>query len=127
MITVDFFIALLIGILAGLGLGSGGLFFLYLTFIRDVAQKEAQGLNLLFFVFALAGSLLVHLLRRAVPPRLMGVILLAGLPGCIVGSLLIHYLPVAFLKKIFGLLLTATGVWTLWEKSSWQRKRKKRE
>ena len=42
--------AFLSAILSGLGVGSAGIFVLYLTLIAGFPQPEAQALNLLFFL-----------------------------------------------------------------------------
>ncbi len=124
---VDFIASLVIGVLAGLGVGSGGLFLMYLTLFCGVSHKIAQGINLLFFLFALAGSLMIHITRRRFPSLLMAVILGAGLPGTVVGSLLVHHLPVALLKRIFGVLLILAGTLTLFFKKRTHHEGEKRE
>ena len=42
--------AFLTGILASLGLGGGMILILYLTIFAGMAQFEAQGINLIFFI-----------------------------------------------------------------------------
>ena len=64
MIVVDILAALIIAVLSGMGVGSGGLLVLYLTMVRDTPHLTAQGLNLLFFIFASGASLCIHLTRR---------------------------------------------------------------
>ena len=46
---VSFFIA----VLSGLGVGSGGLFVIWLTAAYGVSATQARGMNLLFFVFSI--------------------------------------------------------------------------
>ena len=46
-------VALFIAILSGLGVGSGGLFVIWLTSVYGVSAPQARGMNLLFFVFSL--------------------------------------------------------------------------
>ena len=108
-----FFAALAVGILAGMGVGSGGVFLLYLTLIADMEHKMAQGVNLLFFVFALSAAVPVHLTKYRVPVRILGIVLLLGIPGALIGSMLVPHLPVSFLRKAFGALLVFSGVITL--------------
>ena len=47
-------------LLAGMGVGGGGLLVLYLVFIKDMGQTMAQGLNLVFFIMSL--FLYIHFL-----------------------------------------------------------------
>lgn len=44
------FAAFLTALLAGMGVGSGGLFVVFLTVFLDYPQLAAQGLNLYFFI-----------------------------------------------------------------------------
>ena len=46
----------IIALLSGMGIGSGGLLVIYLTLLEKVPQLTAQGINLLFFIFASASS-----------------------------------------------------------------------
>ena len=110
---LSFVVSVAVGALAGLGVGSGGIFMLYLTLFVDMPHKVAQGVNLLFFVFALAGAIPVHLSHYKVPVRILGVIILCGVPGALVGSMLVPHIPVPLLRKCFGGLLIFSGVVTL--------------
>lgn len=110
--------AVAVGILAGLGVGSGGVFLLYLTLFADMEHKMAQGVNLLFFVFALSGAVPVHLTRYRVPVRILAIILLLGIPGALLGSTLVPHLPVSLLRKSFGVLLIFSGSVTLFRREA---------
>ena len=102
-------VALGVAVLSGLGVGSAGLLVVYLTLVQQLPQLAAQGLNLLFFLFASGAALTVHAFRTKL---LFGCILLL-LPGGILGSLwgagLAHALPEALLRRLFGGLLIASG------------------
>ena len=62
-------VSLFIAILSGLGVGSGGLFVIWLTMVEGVGSIEARGMNLLFFVFSATSALLFHLIRRRIRVR----------------------------------------------------------
>ena len=105
--------ALAIGLLSGMGVGSGGLLVIYLTLIEGMPQLAAQGANLLFFTFASASSLIVHLMKRkffAAPVLIMG---LSGMLGALLGSHIAPLLPAPLLGKIFGGMLVISGVFSL--------------
>ena len=53
------FATFLVALLAGMGVGSGGLYVVYLTLFTEKNQLAAQGLNLYFFIFATGAALLV--------------------------------------------------------------------
>ena len=50
----------LVALLAGMGVGSGGLFVVCLTLVFGMNQLAAQGLNLYFYIFAAAAALSLH-------------------------------------------------------------------
>ncbi len=104
-VLVSFAVALL----AGMGVGSAGLLVLFLTFVKNIPQLKAQGLNLLFFLFSSGAALLVHL--RCTPPFLGLLLLLVptGLLGAWGGTALALYLPQALLRRIFGCFLLMSG------------------
>ena len=63
---IDFAAAFIVAVLSGMGVGSGGLFVIWLTMTTDFPQLTSQGLNLLFFLFASGASMLVHLTKRTI-------------------------------------------------------------
>lgn len=100
-------------ILAGLGVGSGGLYLLYLTEVAGVAQYGAQGMNLVFFSAATLASSFLNLRRGWLPaPRLLP-LLLFGTLGTVVGALLTLIIPARIARIGFGLVMVAAGGYTL--------------
>jgi uncharacterized membrane protein YfcA len=113
-ILVTFTVALL----SGLGVGSAGLLVLFLTLVQQMPQLQAQGVNLLFFLFSSGAALFVHLFRT---PPIWGLLLWlipAGLLGALGGTALALYLPQALLRKLFGWLLIVSGTLGLFAKGS---------
>lgn len=110
MIVVDTLVSLLIGVLAGLGVGSGGLLIVYMTAVDGMDQLSAQGLNLAVFVFALGAAVIVHLHRRRLSLPILGFVVAFGAAGACVGSLLAAISPVALLRVGLGGLLLLMGV-----------------
>ena len=113
MNVVDILAVLIIAALSGMGIGSGGLLVLYLSLMHDVPQLQAQGLNLLFFIFASAASLGVHLLRRRIPALPVVLLTAAGIVGSFLGTRLTVVLPEAWVARLFGLFLIGAGAMTL--------------
>lgn len=110
--------ALIIALLSGMGVGSGGLLVIYLTLIENVPQLTAQGINLLFFVFASSSSLLLHITKRKI---YLGAVLImgtCGILGSLIGSFIAANLSADTLGKIFGAMLVISGVLSLRQKSS---------
>ena len=97
-------------ILSGMGVGSAGLFVIFLTLVQDTPQLTAQALNLFFFLFSSGAALCVHLFRT---PPFWGLLLLlipTGLLGAWGGSALALYLPQTLLRKLFGGFLLLSGI-----------------
>lgn len=109
----DIIVSFLIAVLSGMGIGSGGFLVLYLTLAENLPQLTAQGINLLFFLFANASSLFFHMRKR----KLFGGVILTmsamGLLGSPLGSLAAAALPAQLLRKLFGGMLILSGMLAL--------------
>ena len=49
------------GVLSGLGIGGGTLLMVWMTAVMGIAQKSAQGINLLYFLPTAACALFFHM------------------------------------------------------------------
>lgn len=112
----EFLIIFLIASLAGLGVGGGGLYTLYLTLFQNVPQTQAQGINLAFFIVSAAASLLFHLNKRKFNFPLVALVTAVGIPGALLGSFLASRMDTVLLSKIFGAFLTACGIFSLFSR-----------
>ncbi len=102
--------AFLSAILSGLGVGSAGIFVLYLTLIAGFPQPEAQALNLLFFLLSAGAALLLHIRERRIPLRVVLFLAACAVPGALVGSYLVRVLDPTLIRKLFGGMLVVTGL-----------------
>lgn len=110
---LDLIVSFCIALLSGLGVGSGGLLVIYLTLFASVPQLQAQGINLVFFLFSAGASMLVHLTQRRLPLALCILLIAAGIPGALLGSRLAALLPAEALRRLFGAFLATAGLLTL--------------
>ena len=101
------------GVLTGAGIGGGTLLLVYLTNFGGMEQRQAQGINLVFFLFSAGSSMLVHLWQRQLSLPLCILLILSGIPGALIGSQLAVLLPAAALKRLFGAFLVTAGLITL--------------
>lgn len=108
--------AFLVSALAGMGVGGGGLFVIYLTLVRGTEQLTAQGINLLFFLAGAAPSLAVHAFKRKIRFFAVLTVGLAGVCGTFLGAYLLGHTEPALLRKAFGALLVISGVPALFKK-----------
>ena len=112
-VLASFFVALL----AGLGVGGGGLLVLYLTLVRHIPQAEAQGSNLLFFLCAAGAAFLVNRKRRQFPWRTVLLLAASGVILAIPGAMLATAVKNEILRKCFGGLLVLSGIVSLFRKN----------
>ncbi len=106
----------LAAILSGLGVGSAGVFVLYLTLVAGYSQPEAQGLNLLFFLFSAGSALLLHIRARKIPGRVVLFLVACAIPGALAGSFLMRILDASIIRRLFGGMLVVSGLPTLLRK-----------
>ena len=102
--------AFLSALLSGLGVGSAGIFVLYLTLIAGFPQPEAQALNLLFFLLSAGAALLLHIRERRIPLRVVLFLAACAVPGALIGSYLVRVLDPTLIRKFFGGMLVVTGL-----------------
>ncbi len=98
------------GLLGAMGFGGGAVLIIYLTTFLSMQQKQAQGVNLLFFIvtglFALIGNGKKGLIEKKQLPSF----LIAALPGLISGYFLLPITDTTILRKLFGAALILLGI-----------------
>jgi uncharacterized membrane protein YfcA len=109
-IPVAIIIGVLLGFLAGLGVGGGSLLILWLTLVLGIDSETARAINLMFFITA-AGSVSFFRWRQGVLQ--IRVIMPAVITGCIAAaafSFLSRWIDQTLVKQLFGVLLLITGL-----------------
>ena len=110
---LDITVAFLCSLLAGMGVGGGGLLIIYLTLIKNMPQDTAQGINLAFFVVSMALSLIIHIKTRSVYKSILPIALPFCIMGGILGSVLASHIHTQTLKLFFGFFLIICGIISL--------------
>ncbi len=103
-------VAIVLGFLAGLGVGGGSLLMLWLTFVVGMEYGQARIINLLFF---LPSALIATLFHRKQGSVDIKKILPAVVTGCAFAALFSYMgnkIDTTLLKKCFGGLLLVTGL-----------------
>lgn len=113
---IDFFAGVVIAVLAGMGIGGGGLLVLYLLFVREMGQVASQGINLVFFICAGIASLVYHKRKRRINVRLMLFLIVFGVVGAIMGAYCASVIDPEIIRKIFGWLLIISGISVVFKK-----------
>ncbi len=118
MIKTAFFdtaASLLMGILSGMGIGGGGLLVIYLTLPGRVPQKDAQAVNLGFFIIAAISSLVFHLREHRVDVKKLLTLTFSGIAGSLMGTYFAKNADGELLTKLFGWMLLLSGTVTLFK------------
>ena len=108
LITIP--VGIVLGLLAGLGIGGGSLLIMWLTLIAETPHVTARAINLMFFIVA-AGT--VSIFRWKKGNLDLKSILPAIISGCIAAGLCSWVgtqIDQGILRKIFGGLLLITGL-----------------
>lgn len=109
---------LVTGIISGFGIGGGTILMVYLTAMAGVAQRTAQGINLLYFLPTAAAALILHSKNHYIAWK---AVIPAVLCGCVTAgalSFVAMQMDLGLLKKLFGGFLVITGLSELFKKVS---------
>ena len=122
MAVIDW-IAILAGfgsaVLASMGMGGGSILILYLTLMAGVPQREAQGMNLLFFLPIGAAS---HWRQGRVDKTAVRQFLPTGLLGAVLGTGLAMLADESLLRRGFAVFLLLIGLRQLFPGTSIKKK-----
>ena len=98
------------GVLTGAGIGGGTLLLVWLTNFGGLEQRQAQGINLLYFLLTAPPALYGHLKNGLVDKPLA---LRAGAAGLLTAGLtawLTRGLDTGLLRQAFGVFTIAVGL-----------------
>ena len=105
------------GVLASMGLGGGFIMVVYLALFTDIAQKNAQGINLLFFLPIIILSVIMHLKNRLVDFKAALVCGLTGTLFAVPGFFLARALDNEWLRRAFAVFVILAGLRDLFSRS----------
>ena len=105
--------ALACGILAGLGVGSGGVFVVCLALFCGYPQLYSQSLNLIFFVASSVAAVIINLIKGRLSLKLVLAVAIPGCIGSVGGAMIAHQIGSGLLSKLFGGVLILCGVISL--------------
>lgn len=110
MVILAFIVGTAAGILSGFGIGGGTILILWLTLAAGLDQRQAGGLNLLYYSFPALPALIGHFQHGLVEKKLVIFCILSGLPCCVLAAYLADSLDVTLLKRGFGIVLLYVGL-----------------
>ncbi len=101
---------LVCGVFSGLGIGGGTLLMVFMTAVMGIAQKTAQGINLLYFLPTALCALLFHVKNRLICWRVVIPAAIAGCLTALAAALLAGRMDTGLLRKLFGGFLILVGL-----------------
>lgn len=107
---VAVFAGLVLGYLAGLGVGGGSLLMLWLTVILKMDYGKARAINLMFFLVSATAVSLLRWRKGTIKIKEILPAIIAGSMATAIATFISQSIDHDLIKKIFGLLLLATGV-----------------
>ena len=111
---IPFLAALGTGVLSSWGVGGGTLLLVVMTLFLGVGHREAQAINLLFFLPTAAASLFFHREKGFLDKESFRQAAAPGAAASLAGALLSMAMDVSLLRKPFGLFLLYSGASMLW-------------
>jgi uncharacterized membrane protein YfcA len=108
--------SLLAGLLGSMGFGGGSVLIIYLVNILSLPQKQAQGINLVFFIPCALLSVIFYKSRGMVKIRQTLPVTAFAIIGAVAGFMLLNFIPTHMLSKLFGGFLLIFGIWQLFRK-----------
>lgn len=114
---INAIIGFLSGIIASMGLGGGFVLLIWLTLFQDMAQRSAQGINLLFFLPVAAVSVVMHLRAGLIDKKTVRGFIPGGIIGAVLGTVGSALIGNDLLRKLYALFLLAFGLRELFRKS----------
>ena len=108
--NLAFPVAIVLGFLAGLGVGGGSLLMLWLTSVMHMDYGVAKTVNLLFFLPTALIATLFHKKQGSVDiPKILPGIIFACIAAAVF-SYIGKHMDTTLLKKLFGGILILTGL-----------------
>ena len=107
---IPFLCALGASVISAWGVGGGTLLLLVMTLFLGVEQREAQGINLLFFLPSALSALLCHRKNGCLDSATLKTAIPAAVPAALLGAWAASAVDVQLLRRPFGIYLLHSGV-----------------
>ena len=98
------------GILASMGMGGGFILVVYFALFTDIAQKAAQGINLLFFIPVTVIAVFLHIKNRLIDVKTALVCSLFGIPAVVAGFYIAQNMDNNLLRNTFAVFIIVSGI-----------------
>ncbi len=102
--------SILSGAVGAMGIGGGVILIPVLTSFFDIGQKNAQFINLIYFIPVSLCALAVHIKAGRVDFKKAVLMAAGGVAGALLGAWIAASIEVRFLRKLFGFFLLFVGL-----------------
>ena len=99
------------GVISAMGIGGGVILIPVLTSFFDIGQRNAQYMNLLYFIPVALCALFVHAKNKRLSYKTALYVSIGGAVGAFAGSSLAMNLSVVLLRRLFGIFLLFVGIY----------------
>lgn len=110
-------VGVLSGVIASMGLGGGFVLLIWLTLFQDMPQRDAQGVNLMFFLPIALISVIMHARAGLIDKKLVWSLIPGGILGAVLGTIGSQAIGNELLRKLYSLFLLAFGLRELFRRS----------
>ena len=93
-----------------MGIGGGAILIPFLTLMAGLPQKQAQVINLIYFIPTAAAALIGHIKNKRIEKKFLPYLIAFGLIGCCVGAFAALRINDDILKRLFGIFLILMGI-----------------
>ncbi len=104
------------GIVASMGLGGGFVLLVYLALFSDISQKDAQGVNLLFFIPIIIIAVILHIKNKLIDVKTALICGGIGMLSVPIGFWVAGLLDGDILRKVFAVFVIVAGLKDLFSK-----------
>ncbi len=105
-----FVMSVISGAIGGMGIGGGVVLIPVLTSFFHIAQKQAQFINLIYFVPVAICALFVHKKSGNLEIKKAFFMAIGGVIGALFGSSLASAIGIKLLRRLFGAFLFVIGL-----------------
>ena len=124
---VEFIISIISGILTGFGMGGGAILIIGLTTFLKLEQKNAQGINLIFFIPTAIIASIINIKKRRIKVKDTFVIIAFGILGVLLGTCITNKIDTKILRKVFCFFILAITVYEFFENIKLSKMNKKKQ
>ena len=117
-------IAIVSGIISGIGMGGGTILIFLLVYVLGIEQHIAQATNLIFFIPTSLIAIIINLKNKNIDLKVALLVSVFGVLGAIIGANIAVTIDVQILRKCFGIFLAIIAIHEIYTIINWYKNKK---